>query len=49
MGDYKEQKTSRSFIHPKKISEVLHYCICDEVFNNPMRLGYGHTFCYYCL
>ena len=36
MEDYKEQNTSiqRSFIHPEKISEVLHCCICDEVFNN---------------
>ena len=51
MEDYKEQNTSiqRSFIHPEKISEVLHCCICDEVFNNPMRLDCGHTFCFVCL
>ena len=49
MGDYKKQNTSRSFIHPKKISEVLYCFICGEVFNNPMRLDYGQTFCYYCL
>jgi len=51
MDKYKNQNFNiqRSFIHPEKISEILHCCICDEVFNNPMRLDCGHTFCFICL
>ena len=51
MDKYQNQnfEIQRNFIHPEKISEILSCCICDEVFNNPMRLDCGHTFCYICL
>ena len=51
MDKYQNQnfEIQRNFIHPEKISEILSCCICDEVFNNPMRLDCGHTFCFVCL
>ena len=39
----------RNFINPDNISYNLQCSICDEVFNNPMRLNCGHTFCYGCI
>ena len=39
----------RNFIDAEKISQHLQCSICSLVFNNPMRLDCGHTFCYKCL
>lgn len=39
----------RNFINPDQISYYLQCCICNEVYNNPMRLDCGHTYCYNCI
>ena len=39
----------RNFINSEKISQHLQCSICSLVFNNPMRLDCGHTFCYKCI
>lgn len=39
----------RKFINPDDISYNLQCCICNDVFNNPTRLGCGHTYCYNCI
>lgn len=39
----------RNFIDAEKISQHLQCSICSLVFNNPMRLDCGHTFCYKCI
>lgn len=40
---------TRNFINNENISMNLQCSICNEIFNNPMRLDCGHTYCYDCL
>lgn len=42
-------KIQRNFINADEISLNLQCSICNEVFNNPMRLDCGHTYCYECI
>ena len=42
-------KTIRHFINSEKISKHLHCTICYEVFEDPVRVICGHTFCYACI
>ncbi|MCQ2817885.1 MAG: hypothetical protein MJ252_11530 [archaeon] len=39
----------RNFINPDNISYNLQCSICSDVFNNPIRLDCGHTYCYACI
>ena len=39
----------RNFINLDQISYYLQCCICNDVYNNPMRLDCGHTYCYNCI
>ena len=39
----------RLFLDEKKISPHLICFICKKVFNNPVLIDCGHTFCYSCL
>ena len=39
----------RLFLEEKKISPYLICFICKKVFNNPVLIDCGHTFCYSCL
>ena len=42
-------KFERLFLDEKKISLHLICSICKKVFNNPVLLDCGHTFCYDCI
>ena len=42
-------KFERLFLDEKKISPHLICSICKKVFNNPVLLDCGHTFCYDCI
>ena len=42
-------KIERIFLDEKKISPHLICYICKKVFNNPVLIDCGHTFCYSCL
>lgn len=42
-------KIPRNFINSEEISLNLQCSICNEIFNNPMRLDCGHTYCYDCI
>ena len=42
-------KIERLFLDEKKISPHLICFICKKVFNNPVLIDCGHTFCYHCL
>ena len=42
-------KIERLFLEEKKISPHLICFICKKVFNNPVLIDCGHTFCYSCL
>ena len=42
-------KVERIFLDEKKISPHLICFICKKVFNNPVLIDCGHTFCYSCL
>jgi len=45
----KKTKINPKFVN-QSISRYLYCCICDEIFNNPIRIKEcGHTFCKTCL
>ena len=45
----KKTKINPKFVN-QNISRYLYCCICDEIFNNPIRIKEcGHTFCKACL
>jgi len=51
--DCKEQtdyvKEQRDFVDREKIEKYLTCPICTEIFDNPIRISCGHTFCDDCL
>jgi len=42
-------KIERLFLDEKKISRHLICSLCKKVFNNPVLIDCGHTFCYDCI
>ena len=42
-------KIERLFLDEKKISRHLICSLCKKVFNNPILIDCGHTFCYDCI
>ena len=50
MSSSKNKKKNPKFVNPNNISRYLYCCICEEIFNNPIRIKEcGHTFCKCCL
>ena len=44
------KKINRKFVSLANVSKHLYCCICEEIFNNPIRTKEcGHTFCKTCL
>ena len=44
------KKINRKFVSLANVSKYLYCCICEEIFNNPIRTKEcGHTFCKTCL
>jgi len=51
MNKYKNESViiERRFISSDELPEIIFCNICDEIYNNPMRLNCGHIFCLICL
>ena len=47
LNSYK--KDQRKFVEPTAISKHLSCPICREIFDDPIRITCGHTFCHECL
>ena len=50
MNSSDKKKISPKFVNLTSVSKYLFCCICEEIFNNPVRIKEcGHTFCKSCL
>ena len=44
------KKINPKFVNLNNVSKYLYCCICDEIYNNPIRIKEcGHTFCKSCI
>jgi len=46
---FQKTKSTRKFVNLNGVSRFLYCPICEDIFDNPVRLRCGHTFCQLCL
>jgi hypothetical protein len=46
---FQNTKSIRKFVNLNGVSRFLYCSICNDIFDNPVRLRCGHTFCQLCL
>ena len=45
----KYTKEQRNFVEREKVEKYLTCPICQDIFDDPMRISCGHTFCNSCI
>jgi hypothetical protein len=46
---FQKTKSTRKFVNLNGVSRFLYCPICEDIFDNPVRLRCGHTFCQLCI